>query len=167
VTVVTMVLVLACAAARRWRGSVLAAVAVPAAAALTELVLKPFIHRTLHGALSFPSGHATSMFALAIVSAVLLADPPGRRVSAAARLLLALGALLTAAAVSAAMVAMGFHYFTDTVGGAALGTAMALLSAFIIDWAAASRHVRFPRPTRQPSSSPAAQVARTRPGTGE
>lgn len=166
VTVLIMLLVLACVAARRWRGSVLAAAAVPAAAALTEFVLKPLIHRTLHGALSFPSGHATSMFALAVVSAVLLADPPGRRGSAAVRLLLAGGALLTAAAVSAAMVGMGFHYFTDTVGGAALGTAVALLSALIIDWAAASRHVRFPQSARQPSS-PAAEVIRTRPGTGE
>jgi undecaprenyl-diphosphatase len=167
VTAAIIVLVLACVAARRWRGSVLAAVAVPGAAALTEFVLKPFIHRTLHGALSFPSGHATSMFALAVVSAVLLAGPPGRRGSAAVRLLLAGGALLTAAAVSAAMVGMGFHYFTDTVGGAALGTATALLAALIIDWAAASRHVRFPQPARQPSSSPAAEVIRTRPGTGE
>jgi membrane-associated phospholipid phosphatase len=107
------------------------------------------------------------MFALAVVSAVLLADPPGRRAPAAVRLLLVLGALATAAAVSAAMVGMGFHYFTDTVGGAALGTALALLSAFVIDWAAASRHVRFRSRHRQPSSSPAVEVIRTRPGTGE
>ena len=141
VTAATIALVLACVAVRRWQGGVLAAVTVPATAVLTEFVLKPVIHRTLHGALSFPSGHAAIMFTLAITSAVLLADPPARRVPGAVRLLLVLGALLTAAAVSAAMVGMGFHYFTDTVGGAALGTALPLLSALLIDWAAGSRRV--------------------------
>jgi hypothetical protein len=48
----TSVLVLACLVTRRWRGAVLAAVAVPAAAGLAELVLKPLVGRTLMGALS-------------------------------------------------------------------------------------------------------------------
>jgi membrane-associated phospholipid phosphatase len=141
VTAVTIALVLACVAVRRWRGGVLVAVAVPATAVLTEFVLKPVIHRTLRGALSFPSGHTAIMFALAVASAVLLADPPGRRGSGAVRLLLVLAALLTAAAVAAAMVGMGFHYFTDTVGGAAVGTALPLLSALVIDGAGRTRRV--------------------------
>jgi membrane-associated phospholipid phosphatase len=42
------------------------------------------------------------------------------------------------------MVSLGFHYFTDTIGGAAVGTATVLVSAFVIDWAAASRQRRCP-----------------------
>jgi membrane-associated phospholipid phosphatase len=136
VTVMTAALVLVCAAARRWRGSVLAAVAIPLASALTELVFKPLTDRTLHGALSYPSGHATAMFALATVSVVLLAAPARPRLPGAVRLMLGLGAVLVAVAVPLAMVSLGFHYFTDTIGGASVGTAAALISAFVIDWAA-------------------------------
>jgi membrane-associated phospholipid phosphatase len=136
VTVMTAALVLGCAAAGRWRGAVLAAAAIPLASALTELVFKPLTDRTLHGALSYPSGHATGMFALATVSVILLAAPARPTVPGAVRLLLALGALLVAAAVPLAMVSLGFHYFTDTIGGAAVGTGTVLVSAFVIDWAA-------------------------------
>jgi membrane-associated phospholipid phosphatase len=136
VTVLTAALVLACAAARRWQGAVLAAVGIPLASALTELVFKPLTDRTLHGALSYPSGHATGMFALAAVSVVLLASPGRPRLVPGVRLVLALGALLVAAAVPLAMVSLGFHYFTDTIGGAGVGTATVLLTAFVIDWSA-------------------------------
>lgn len=133
--VLTLVLVAGCLAARRWRGALLAGIAVPAASALTELVLKPLVGRTLHGALSFPSGHATSMFALAAACAVLLANPPRARPPAAARLALALvlGAVLVAAMVAAAMVALDYHYVTDAIAGAATGTAVVLLTALILD----------------------------------
>src|SRR6516225_7510659 len=125
VTVLTAALVLACLATRRWRGAVLAGVAVPAAMALTEFVLKPLVGRTIHGYASFPSGHATAMFALAATATVLLAGP--------LRLLLILGAVLIAAAVPAAMVALGYHYFTDTVAGTAVGVGVVLLTALLID----------------------------------
>ena len=144
VTAMTAALVLAGAAARRWRRCVLPAVAVPAASALTEFVFKPLTDRTLHGALSYPSGHATGMFALAAVTGVLLANPARPRRPVAVRLMLTSGAVLVAAAVALAMVSLGFHYFTDTIGGAAVGTATVLVSAFVIDWAAASRQRRCP-----------------------
>jgi len=131
VTAMTAALVLGCAAARRWRGAVLAAVAVPLAAALTEGVLKPAFGRTLSGSLSYPSGHATCSFALATVSIILLTAPG--RLRATPRRLLMLGAFLLAAAVPAAMVGLGMHYFTDIVGGAALGTGTALLTALLLD----------------------------------
>jgi undecaprenyl-diphosphatase len=108
-------------------------VAVPAASALTEFALKPLVDRTLHGNLTLPSGHATGMFALAATCAVLLLDPPGRRVPAAVRLLLACLALLAATTVSLAMVARGVHYFTDAVAGAAVGTGVVLACALILD----------------------------------
>jgi membrane-associated phospholipid phosphatase len=135
VVVVTAVLFLACLVTRRWRGAVLVAVAVPAAAGLTELVLKPLIGRTLLGALSFPSGTEARVFALAAACAVLLADPVRRRprIPAVVRLALAVAVLLAAVAVAVALVGLGQHYFTDTVGGAAVGTAVALGIALILD----------------------------------
>jgi membrane-associated phospholipid phosphatase len=127
VTLMTLALVFACVAARRWSGAVLAAVAVPAAIGLTEYVLKPSIEP------SFPSGHATSMFALAASCSVMLVDPPRRRVPGVVRFLLVFMALLLAAAVAAAMVAIGAHVFTDAMGGAAVGTGVVLACALVID----------------------------------
>ncbi|HLK74917.1 MAG TPA: phosphatase PAP2 family protein [Streptosporangiaceae bacterium] len=154
VAVLTAVLVLACLLTRRWRGAVLVAVAVPAAASITEFVLKPLIGRTLLSDLSFPSGNETRVFAVAAAFAVLLADPPRARIPAAARVLLALAALLVAGAVGVALVGLGHHYFTDTVGGAAVGVAVVLATAFILDrpwpWTRGSR----PGPGR-PTAAPA------------
>jgi membrane-associated phospholipid phosphatase len=133
VTLMTVALVLACAATRRWSGVILAAVATPAASALTEVALKPLVGRTMGEGLSFPSGHATSTFALAGTCAVLLLDPPGHRLPGALRLVLASLALLVAAAVAIAMVAQGWHYFTDAVGGTAVGIGTALACALILD----------------------------------
>jgi undecaprenyl-diphosphatase len=133
VVVMISVLVLACLVTRRGRGAVLAAVAVPAAAGLAELVLKPLVGRTLLGALSFPSGTETRVFAVAAVFAVLMADPVRPRIPAAVRLAAAVAVLLAAVAVGVAMVALNQHYFTDTLGGAAVGTAAALATALILD----------------------------------
>jgi membrane-associated phospholipid phosphatase len=141
-TLLTTALVLACLAVRRWSGAILAAVAVPVAAGLTEYVLKPFVGSAA-GQPSFPSGHATTMFALATICAILLLDPPHRRMPGPVRLILALLALLVAAAVAAAMVVIGAHYFTDAVAGAAIGTAVVLVGALTLDRAA----------TRSPSPS--------------
>jgi membrane-associated phospholipid phosphatase len=110
---------------------------VPAAAVLAELVLKPLVGRTLMGALSFPSGTETRVFAVAAVFAVLLAGPVRPRVPAGVRLVLAAAVLLGAAAVAVALVVLGQHYFTDTVGGAAVGIAVALATALVIDRLAA------------------------------
>jgi membrane-associated phospholipid phosphatase len=131
----TAALVLACLVTRRWRGAALAALAVPAAMTLTELVLKPLVGRSINGYASFPSGHATATFALAVTCAVLLANPPRPRLPRAVRLLLAAGAMLVAAAVPVAMVALGYHYFTDIVAGAAVGTGTVLLITLLIDQA--------------------------------
>lgn len=132
-TAMTAGLFLVCLVVRRWRGAALAAIAIPAAAVITELLLKPLIGRTLLGSYSFPSGHATRIFALATTVAVLLAGPLRPRLLAAVRLLLAVAALLAAGAVAISLVGLGVHYFTDTVGGAAVGMAVVLATAFIID----------------------------------
>lgn len=133
VVVMISVLVLACLVTRRGRGAVLAAVAVPAAAGLAELVLKPLVGRTLLGALSFPSGTEARVFAVAAVFAVLMADPVRPRIPAAVRLAAAVAVLLAAVAVGVAIVALNQHYFTDILGGAAVGTAAALATALILD----------------------------------
>ena len=133
VAALTAALVLACLVTRWWRGAALAGVAVPAAVALTEFVLKPLVGRSIRGYPSFPSGHATAMFALAATCAVLLANPPRPRLSRAGRLLLVAGAVLVAAVVAVGMVALGFHYFTDIVAGMAVGTGTVLLTALLID----------------------------------
>jgi membrane-associated phospholipid phosphatase len=128
VAAMTLALILACAVTRRWRGAALAFAAVPIAIGLTEYVLKPSISGQ-----GFPSGHATSMFALAAIGGVLLANPPLRRVPGAVRLLLLLLAVLMATAVAAAMVANGAHTFSDAVGGAAVGVGVVLACALTLD----------------------------------
>lgn len=138
----TAALVLACLVTRRWRGAVLAALAVPAAMTLTEFVLKPIVGRSISGYDSFPSGHATAMFALATICAVLLANPPRPRLPRAARLLLVAGAVLVAVAVPVAMVALGYHYFTDIVAGTAVGIGTVLLIALLIDLARPATRAR-------------------------
>lgn len=157
VALIVLALVLACAAARRWSGAALAAVAVPAAIGLTEYVLKPVIGRGLGQ--SLPSGHATAMFALAAVCAVLLVDPPGRRVPGVVRLLLVLAALAVAAAVSAAMVAIGAHHFTDTAAGAAVGMGLVLADALVLDLAA-GRRGRLRRRDGSAAASPRPRIPR-------
>jgi membrane-associated phospholipid phosphatase len=131
VALMTLALVVACVATRRWSGAILAAVAAPTASGLAEYVLKPCLRQSLDA--GFPSGHATSMFALAAVCAVLLADPPHRRVPGAVRLLLVLMALAVATAVALTMIASGAHTFTDSVAGAAVGTGVALVCALTLD----------------------------------
>jgi membrane-associated phospholipid phosphatase len=133
VTVMTVTLLLAYLAVRKWRGAVLVAVAVPAAGALTEWVLKPFIDRMLQDFLSYPSGHSTAAFALVTALAVLLCDPDRPRLPAALRVLIALIAFLAACWIAVAVIGLGYHYFTDTVGGAAVGAAVVLGTAFLID----------------------------------
>ena len=131
VALMTLALVVACIATRRWSGAVLAAVAVPAATGLTEYVLKPYIGGPLDA--GFPSGHATSMFALAVVCAVLLAQPPRRQIPAAIRLLLVFMALALATTVAVTMIAWGAHTFTEALAGAAVGTGVALACALALD----------------------------------
>ena len=133
VALMTLALALACVATRRWSGAVLAVVAVPGAVGLTEYVLKPSVGAVLDQ--GFPSGHATSSFALAAIFAILVSDPVYRRVPGALRLLLVLMALLLAAAVAATMIAIGAHVFTDAVAGAAVGTGVVLACALTLDLA--------------------------------
>ena len=51
---------------------------------------------------------------------------------------------MLATAVAVAMVAQGFHYFTDTIAGVAVGVGTVLLVALLIDAVAARRGRRRP-----------------------
>ncbi len=148
-TEITVALVLACLVTRRWRGALLAAVAIPAAGALTEYLLKPLFDRTAQGHLEFPSGHSTGAFAMAAVCVVLLLGPLRPRLPDTLRRFLAVAVALTAAGVAVAVVALDFHYFTDTVAGAAVGTGVVLATALLLDRLIPSR-----RPDRPAAALP-------------
>jgi undecaprenyl-diphosphatase len=135
----TAALALCCLAARRLRAAVLAVAGVALASALTEYVLKPLIHRTIDGYLSYPSGHTTVLFALATALAVVLLRPDGRRPRPALRLAAVIAAVLVASVVGLAMVGLHYHYVTDAIGGAAAGIATVLGMAFLLDWVLARR----------------------------
>jgi membrane-associated phospholipid phosphatase len=138
VTLITALFALGCARARWWRGVALAVLTVPAASVVTEVILKPIISRGI-GLHSLPSGHTTAAFSMATVGAVLLAGGNGAPGQARGRLsrrtarLLTLAAYVLAAAVAVAMVAQGFHYFTDTIAGLGVGVGTVLLGALLID----------------------------------
>ena len=131
VTAMAAAIVLACVLRRRYREAAFVAVSVPLAAAITELVLKPLIGRTSWGD-PFPSGHVTSVAALATALTVLLARTP-TRVPGPLRLALAFTAFLIAAAVALGVIGANMHHFSDTVGGAAVGTGTVLLIALVFD----------------------------------
>ena len=142
---ITAILVLACLLRRRYRGAALLALSVPAAAVITERLLKPLVGRTALGFLSFPSGHATGTFALATAITVLLAGTPA--LSRPVRLAAVVIAFAIASAAAAAMIALGFHYFTDAVAGAAVGTGTVLTAALLLDLAVQAWRRRGQRPS--------------------
>ena len=142
VTVLTAVLVVGCLAARQVNAAALTLVSVIAAVGLTEYVLKPLVHETIqHGWLTYPSGHTTSLFTLIAVVGVLMANPPRWRPRPGLRLLIMLVLILVGCAVAVAMTALQFHYFTDTIAGAAWGTCVALAATFLLDVPAVRRRL--------------------------
>jgi membrane-associated phospholipid phosphatase len=112
---------------------VLAVVGVLVAAMLTELVLKPLVHRTIVGDLTYPSGHTTGLFALATVVAVVVLGSGSGGPPRAARVAVVIAAVVVACAVGFAVIGLYYHYFTDTIGGAAVGTGTVLGVAFLLD----------------------------------
>src|SRR5215472_18321411 len=76
-TALAAVLALACLLRRRYAAAALVAISVPLATVATELVLKPLIGGTSWGN-PFPSGHVTSVVALATALTVLLTGLPRR-----------------------------------------------------------------------------------------
>jgi len=132
VIVIIAVICLACLAARRLNGVVLAAASAPTASVATEKVLKPLAAH-LYPYASYPSGHTTSVFALVATIAVLLAGPPSGNTPRILRVTIVAAAVLVGCAVGLAVIGLGDHRFIDTVGGAAVGIAIVLTGTFLLD----------------------------------
>jgi membrane-associated phospholipid phosphatase len=142
------VIVIACLLAGRLNGAVLAAAAVPVANGLVEGVLKPLVHRTYLGSVVYPSGHTTSIFALAATVTVLLVIPPRPARAGAVRVLIPAAACAAGVVVAVSLIGLRFHYFTDTVAGAATGIGTVCGLALVLDLPSARRWLA--RAVRQP-----------------
>jgi membrane-associated phospholipid phosphatase len=127
------VIVVACLLTGRLNGAVLAAAAIPAAVGLNDGLFKPLVHRTYLGALSYPSGHTATMFALATTVAVLLLIPPRPVRARWFLVLIPAAACVLGGVVAVGVIGLRWHYFTDTVAGAAVGIGTVCGLALILD----------------------------------
>jgi membrane-associated phospholipid phosphatase len=148
--VLCAVIVVACLLTGRLNGAVLAATAVPAAVGLDEGLLKPLVHRTYLGNVVYPSGHTTAIVTLAAVTVLLLIPPQPAR-TGALRVLIPAAACVLAAVVAVALIGLRWHYFTDTVAGAAVGIGTVCGFALILDLPAARRWLA--GPSRRPTAT--------------
>jgi len=132
-------LVLACLVAGRLNGAVLAGTAVLVAVGLDEEVFKPLVHRTYMSAVTYPSGHTTGIVTLAATVTVLLLLPPQPAKSRALRSAIAATAWLLGAVVAIGVIGLRWHYFTDTLAGAAVGIGTVCGLALFLDLPAVRR----------------------------
>ena len=157
--VLSAAMVIGCLLTGRLAGAVLAAVAVPVAVGLNEALLKPLVHRTYLGQVTYPSGHTATMFALATTVTVLLATPRAAT-ARPLRILIIAAAYLLGVVVAVAVIGLRWHYLTDTVAGAAVGTGTVCGLALALDRPAvrrrlgiASRRLSVVRRSRTPRRS--------------
>jgi membrane-associated phospholipid phosphatase len=129
----TAAIVVACLLAGRLNGALLAVAAVPAAVGLNDGMFKPLVHRTYLGVLTFPSGHTATIFALAATVGVLLLYPPQPARAGALRVLITVAACVLGGVVIIGVIGLRFHYFTDTVAGAAVGIGTVCGLALLLD----------------------------------
>ena len=104
---------------RRWQLAT-AAVVGPTIGVILAQLFKPLIGRPMEGVLAYPSGHAT-------FTATVL----GMAVLTAGCAMWAVGIAVTWCLLGMVGVGASFHYFTDTVGGVLLGTAIVCGAALI------------------------------------
>jgi membrane-associated phospholipid phosphatase len=135
----SVAIVVACLLVGRLNGAVLAAAAVPAAVGLNDGLCKPLVHRTYLGVLSYPSGHTATTFALAATVVVLLLIPPRSAKAGGLRVLIAAVACVLGVVVAIGVIGLRFHYFTDTVAGAAVGIGTVCGLALLLDLPVARR----------------------------
>jgi membrane-associated phospholipid phosphatase len=126
-------IVIACVLAGRLNGALLAAAAVPAAVGLNDGLFKPLVHRTYLGILTYPSGHTATMFALAATVAVLLLGPPRSGKGIGLRALIPAAACVLGGLVAIGVIGLRWHYFTDTLAGAAVGIGTVCALALLLD----------------------------------
>jgi membrane-associated phospholipid phosphatase len=137
--VLSAAIAVACLLTGRLNGAVLAVAAVPVADGLIEGALKPLVHRTYLGNLVYPSGHTATVFALAATVSVLLLLPPRPVKAGAWRMLIPAAACAVGVVVAIALIGLQWHYFTDTVAGAAVGIGTVCGLALLLDLPAARR----------------------------
>jgi len=164
----SLIMVAACLVTGRLKGAVLAATAVPIASALCDSLIKPLVHRR---DLAYPSGHVTSILALSAMLTALLVLPPQPLIEGRARLLIPLTASVLACGVAIAVIGLRWHYFTDTIGGAAAGAGTVCALALVLDLPAVSSRLetptdwllsRAPASRRSRPARPPSQQKRTR-----
>ena len=133
VAVTVVVVVVACLLTRRLNGAVLASAAVPAAVGVNDGLCKPLFHRTYLGVLSYPSGHTATMSALAATLVVLLYVPPRSVKARVLRVVACSAACVAGVVVAVGVIGLRWHYFTDTVAGAAVGIGTVCALALLLD----------------------------------
>jgi membrane-associated phospholipid phosphatase len=129
----TVLIVVGCLLARRLNGAVLAAAAVPTAVGVNDGLCKPLFHRTYLGVLSYPSGHTATMFALAATVVVLLCAPPRAVRARTLRIVIPAAACVLGGVVAVGVIGLRWHYFTDTIAGAAVGIGTVCALALLLD----------------------------------
>jgi membrane-associated phospholipid phosphatase len=135
----SLIMAVTCLRTGRLNGALLAVAAVPAAAALNDALLKPLVRRTISGQLTYPSGHVAAILAVATMLAVLLVLSPRSPAPRLVRALILVVAGVVAFGVAVAVIGLRWHYFTDTLGGGAVGTGTVCALALILDLPAVSR----------------------------
>lgn len=143
---------------RAWNVAAFVVAAPVAAVVVSELVLKPLVHRRLGGvsfpvANAYPSGHETGIAALLTVLAVLTLRTTWT-VAVKAAVLVAF--VLWAVVAAIGLIRNFLHYPSDTVGGAGVALAVVLATAFAIDAVTASHRVSAPDVPDRPRTAHAA-----------
>ena len=133
--VLSVAIVIVCLLAGRLNGAVLGLLAVPVSVGLVERVFKPLFDRTYLGNVVYPSGHTTAMVAIAATVTLLLAVPPAPGTTRVLRLAVPVAMCVLACIVATAVIGLRWHYFTDTVGGAAVGIGTVCGLALVLDLA--------------------------------
>jgi membrane-associated phospholipid phosphatase len=142
---VAAVVVVAALAARRRNVAALALISVLVASILTEFVLKPLVHERIGKFLTYPSGHTQAVFCVATILAIVLLNAPPGKPSTWLRVLIVAIPVVVGVTVAISMIGLDYHYFTDTVAGAAVGAGVALGTALGLDTPRARRALRDPR----------------------
>jgi membrane-associated phospholipid phosphatase len=114
---------------RRWQVVALAVVAPLACVLVTEVLAKPLVDRRHEGYLSYPSGHTvTSVAALTVLVLAVSAGWSKRH-----RLFAGAAWVVLVVIVAAGLVAMDYHYPTDTIGGIGVALGVTLPGALLAD----------------------------------
>jgi membrane-associated phospholipid phosphatase len=164
---VAVVIFVAALALGRRNAAALTLVSVILGWALTEYLLKPLVNERINGSLTYPSGHTEAVACLAAIMAVLLLGPSAMRPRRGLGVLIVAVAAVAVVAVAVSMISLDYHYFIDTVAGAAIGIGVVLGTALTLDRPGVRRRLQPDAP-----AAPAARLAAAAPdaepvGTGD